>query len=240
MVTAALVLPPERGRVLLSGVVGSTAYGMARPDSDIDRLGVFAAPTVAFHGLNPPTGKTATIARTDPDSVLHEAGKFAALCLAGNPTVSELLWLPEHEHADALGHALVEIRRSFLSAPRVRDAYLGYCTQQFKRLTARGKFPDVPRDRIAKHARHLLRLCEQGTRLWVTGELVVKVADPARYFTFGERVVADPSVAKGIMARAELTFANTRTVLPDEPDRATVESWLLAVRSHHYDKRRFA
>ena len=39
---------------LLEGIVGSTAYGLAGPHSDVDRLGVFAAPTRAFHGLYPP------------------------------------------------------------------------------------------------------------------------------------------------------------------------------------------
>ncbi|MFD7300744.1 DNA polymerase beta superfamily protein, partial [Streptomyces pharetrae] len=37
--------------ILLSGVVGSTAYGLAHEDSDVDRLGVFAAPTESLHGL---------------------------------------------------------------------------------------------------------------------------------------------------------------------------------------------
>lgn len=36
--------------LLLSGIVGSVAYGLAGPGSDTDRIGVFAAPTVAFHG----------------------------------------------------------------------------------------------------------------------------------------------------------------------------------------------
>lgn len=40
--------------VLLSGVVGSTAYGLAGPHSDVDRLGVFAVATAALHGLHPP------------------------------------------------------------------------------------------------------------------------------------------------------------------------------------------
>lgn len=35
------------GAMLLAGIVGSTAYGLAGPDSDVDRLGVFAVPTRA-------------------------------------------------------------------------------------------------------------------------------------------------------------------------------------------------
>jgi hypothetical protein len=34
--------------ILLSGIVGSTAYGLANEHSDIDRLGVYAAPTEEF------------------------------------------------------------------------------------------------------------------------------------------------------------------------------------------------
>ena len=225
----------ERMReVLLAGVVGSTAYGLDRPGSDIDRLGVFAAPTVAFHGLNPPTGRAATIARHEPDVVLHEAAKFAALCLAGNPTVTELLWLDRWDEVTPLGEQLVGLRGAFRSAPRYRDAYLGYATQQFKRLTSAGRFPDVPRSRIAKHARHLRRLLTQGTHLWRTGELELRVADPQAYFDFGEQVAVDPSAAEPLLVQAEEVFRSEPTVLPDEPDVDAVEEWLLAVRHHYY------
>jgi predicted nucleotidyltransferase len=220
--------------VLLAGVVGSTAYGLDRPGSDIDRLGVFAAPTVAFHGLNPPTGRAATIARHEPDVVLHEAAKFAALCLAGNPTVTELLWLARWDEVTPLGEQLVGLREAFRSAPRYRDAYLGYATQQFKRLTSAGRFPDVPRSRIAKHARHLRRLLTQGTHLWRTGELELRVADPQAYFDFGEQVAADPSTAEPLLAQADEVFRSEPTVLPAEPDVDAVEEWLLAVRHHYY------
>jgi predicted nucleotidyltransferase len=93
--------------VLLAGIVGSTAYGLAGPDSDVDHLGVYAAPTVAFHGLHPPTGKDATLVRHDPDSTLHEAAKAATLMLDGNPTVTEILWLPAdlYEVVGAVGRA---------------------------------------------------------------------------------------------------------------------------------------
>jgi len=79
--------------VLLAGVVGSTAYGLDGPDSDVDRLGVFAAPTIAFHGLTRPRESDVT---TAPDQTLHEAGKFCRLALGGNPTVGELMWLKHY------------------------------------------------------------------------------------------------------------------------------------------------
>lgn len=78
--------------VLLSGIVGSTAYGLAKPGSDIDRLGLFAADTTAFHGLHGPAESHVT---TNPDRTLHEAAKWCRLALGGNPTVMELVWLPD-------------------------------------------------------------------------------------------------------------------------------------------------
>jgi hypothetical protein len=225
----------DAANTLLLGVVGSHAYGLARPDSDIDRLGVYAAPTIEFHGLNPPTAKQATRHTTDPDLTMHEAGKYARLALACNPTVMELLWLPEHEAITPLGRRLVVLRRQVLSAKLVRDSYLGYATQQFVKLKQAGRFPDVPVARVAKHARHLLRLVEAGTHLWVTGRLVLKVPDAARVFEFGDRVAdGDTEAAKWVIRRAEETFCHSPTVLPDRPDTDSVERWLLDVRAAHY------
>lgn len=218
--------------VLLQGVVGSTAYGLAGPDSDVDRLGIYAAPTVEFHGLNPPLGKQATVSATDSDAVWHEAGKAASLMLSGNPTVTEVLWLPEHlyEIRTPLGDELIGIRTTFLSSKRVRDAYFGYATSQLKRLLDTGQFQSKMRARASKHGRHLRRLLDQGLALYTTGVLPIRVDDPQSYIDFGEQVAANPEVARQVLADAEARFDAARSPLPDEPDRAAVEAWLRRVR----------
>lgn len=181
--------------VLLSGIVGSTAYGLARPGSDIDRLGLFAAPTRAFHGLHRPAESRVSKA---PDCTMHEAAKWLRLALGGNPTAMELLWLPDelYETRTPLGDELIAIRSRLLSAHRVRDAYLGYATSQFRRLTDRGdgSFSADTRKRTAKHARHLRRLCAQGYELYATGNLPIRVEDPDSYHRFGEEVAKDPTM----------------------------------------------
>ena len=222
--------------IILSGIVGSTAYGLATADSDVDRLGVHAAPTIAFHGLNPPVGRAATTVTTKPDVTFHEAGKYASLALGVNPTVTELLWLPDdlYEVRTDLGERLIGIRDAFLSARRVRNAYLGYATSQFRRLEARGdgSFSADTRKRTAKHARHLRRLLHQGLQLYRTGRLGVRLPDPERFREFGDRVAAgDLEEARRVLAQAEADFAATRTPLPDEPDRDRVEQWLYEVRA---------
>lgn len=221
--------------VLLSGIVGSTAYGLATPDSDVDRLGVFAAPTKALLGLHSPTE---SIVSTAPDRTLHEVRKWCKLALGGNPTVMELVWLDSHEIRTELGDELVDIRSAFLSAKRVRDAYLGYATQQFRKLENRGdgSFSADTRKRTAKHARHLARLIHQGRELYATGHLRIRLDNPQWYLDFGERVAAgDLDEARFQLAEAEVDFDNVRTPLSDRPDEETVEKWLRAVRAVHYE-----
>lgn len=226
-------MPPN---VLLSGVVGSTAYGLATEDSDVDRLGMFAAPTEKLLGLHQ---VQQSIVSTKPDATFHEAGKYAALALKANPTITELMWLPDdlYEVREPLGDDLRKMRHLFPSALAVQNAYLGYATQQFRKLENRGdgSFSADTRKRTAKHARHLLRLLTQGTALYVSGELVVRLDDPDRYRDFGERVAAgDLYLARAALGRAEIQF-DVPSALPEKPDEAAVEAWLQDVRRAHYE-----
>lgn len=219
--------------VLLAGIVGSTAYGLAGPGSDIDRLGVFAVPTVALHGLRQPAE---SVVSSHPDVTFHEARKYCSLALGGNPTVSELMWLPGelYETRTPLGDELVAVRSSFLSAKRIRDAYLGYAGQQFRKLESRGdgSFSSETRHRTAKHARHLLRLCWQGYTAYTTGVIRIRLDDPQRFLDFGERVAAgDIEAARRMLADYEAAFDATPGVLPAEPDERVAEDWLRRVRA---------
>jgi len=228
-----IAAPPN---VLLSGIVGSTAYGLATEDSDVDRLGVFAAPTARLLGLHPVEQSIVSI---KPDATFHEAGKFASLALKVNPTITELMWLPDdlYEVRDELGDNLIAVRRRFLSRAAVRNAYLGYATQQFRKLENRGdgSFSADTRKRTAKHARHLLRLLAQGLELFETGALTVRLENPGRYRDFGVRVAGgDLEAAAREIASAEHAFGGVRTPLPERPDEATAEAWLQEVRRAHY------
>ena len=232
------VNPPPN--VLLAGINGSTAYGLATEDSDVDRIGCYAAPTSQFHGLRLPIGRAATWVSTKPDATYHEAGKLASLLLSCNPTVTELLWLNAHEVITPEGEALIAIRGSFLSAKAVRNAYLGYATQQFGRIRNRGdgSFSADTRKRTAKHARHLWRLLQQGSDVHRTGHLPV-LLDPeraGRCRAFGEAVAAgDLDLAAKALANAEAAFDGPGA-LPARPDQAAAEAWLQDVRRAYWDR----
>lgn len=223
---------------VLGGVVGSTAYGLARDGSDVDRLGVRLASPDELHGLHPPILRhNGTLASHNPDVVVHEALKFCHLALSCNPTVVELLWLDEYEVRTHAGDMLVEIRDRFLSRRAVRNAYLGYATQQFKRLETRGdgSFSADTRRRTAKHARHLRRLLGQGCELLTTGRLRVRLT-PGEARTvreFGERVArGDVEHAQRELRLAEdiMDAGESVSPLPECPDEKAVERWLQNVR----------
>lgn len=201
----------------------------------MDYMGVFAFPTNQAVGLD---RWDESIVTKDPDITMHEARKFVALCLDGNPSVSELLWLDSYEEMSEEGQALVGMRHSFLSAKRVRAAYLGYATSQFKRLKERGdgSFSADTRKRTQKHARHLVRLVEQGFHLYRSGELIVNLRSsvseiqPEWVFSMGEAIEQDPSRAERYMAQAEVRFDTVKSVLPVKADRDAVNRWLIRVR----------
>src|SRR5262249_58784284 len=134
-------------------------------------VGVAAGPASASPGRPPPLDRRASIVEHDPDRTLHEARKYCRLALSGNPTVIDLMWLPDelYEIRTALGDELIAIRGAFLSAPRIRDAYLGYAVQQLQRLVNTDE-REAPPARIAKHARHLARPTHQGRDLYATGQ----------------------------------------------------------------------
>lgn len=230
--------------VLLSGIVGSTAYNLSTPGSDVDRLGVFAAPTTSILGLDRVKDSVVT---TRPDVTMHEAGKLCGLLLGGNPTVTELLWLPGdlYETVTPLGEQLLAIRSAFLSGLRVHDSYLGFARGQLNRISEALADPPKLGDQagaVAKSARHMARLLHQGRELYTTGHLTVRLdADTATgIYEFGAAVAAgDLGQAVSLLGRAEAAMVSG-SPLPDEPDRATVQDWLLSVRETHWDRQEVA
>lgn len=225
------VLPARHNLRLLVGVVGSTAYGLDREGSDVDRLGVYAEPTEAFLGLHVPGLHESTAVGRDPDIALHEARKMVKLLLSGNPSVNELLWLPEYEVMTPLGRELVGLRGAFLCQSGVRVSYLEYARDQYSRLS-RGGGSSGSWSRTAKHARHIMRLLWQGLYLYRTGVLELRVDDPDAVHRFGERVAdGDTDLARRTIAQYAMGFDRSESPLPLVNDWGAAETWLLRVRA---------
>jgi predicted nucleotidyltransferase len=214
--------------IIIQAIVGSHAYGLNTPESDEDRLGVFVVPTEEILSIKRPKE---TISRTNPDTVHHEVGKYIRLALKANPTILELLFLPEYEILTEDGKLLVDNRDLFLSNT-VRKSFGGYAYHQAKRLVERGdSFSSETRNRYEKHARHCFRLLRQGKQLLHTGSMNVKVENPDEYFAVG-KLGPDEIFAK---FKDELTgFDEVDSVLPDKPKQETINDLLLDIRRRNY------
>src|SRR5512147_2127822 len=225
--------------ILIKGIVGSQAYGLATPESDVDYMGVYKETTDFFSGLRLIQDKELTIHTTSDthDLTAHEVSKFMRLALKSNPSILELLWLPERcytEVSDA-GHMLLDSRHWFASAELVKNAYLGYATQQFKLLERRGDFGSDMKKRTEKHARHLYRLLLQGFGLYKTGNLSVQLApiESKTVREFGHRVGSqnDIDLAREELTRFETYFEETKPLLRESPNVRAAQSLLRDIRS---------
>jgi predicted nucleotidyltransferase len=221
--------------VILQGVVGSTAYGLATPESDIDRLGVFQARTSELLGLHPP--KESRVGH-NPDITHHELGKFVKLCLANNPTVMELLWLDEYEVMTRRGEDLIAIRDHFL-CQRIRKTYGGYATQQKERLKRREEdepgagFSSDLKKRTEKHGRHCHRLILQGAWALRHGVLRVRLSESEVDYcrAAGRLAASDVDAFCAMTDEAMEEFDAIESDLPEKPDEAIVERLLLIART---------
>lgn len=223
------------GEIIIQATVGSTAYGLAREGSDIDTLGVYVAPTRDFWRLR--EVKESVVVHEPADAQFHEVGKYCRLALKCNPTLIELLYLDDHSinFMTPVGVELRSIRSNFLSAKYVRSAFGGYARQQAERLqrrNAEGKpnFSSDTAKRTAKHARHCFRLLRQGLELLESGELTVRVRNPEDYWAFDNYTVEE------IVARFEeedAIFQQASSCLPEEPNHAAVENFLMKTRERY-------
>ena len=220
--------------IILEGVTGSTAYGLATENSDVDIKGVYLLPTstVLSIGFEP---QHTTKDHVDPDWVYHEVGKFMKLVLAGNPTVTELLYLDEYTILTPIGQKLVDNRSAFLSTKAVMNAYRGYALSQAKKLNNRTEqgmdgYDSALKNRFAKHTRHCFRLLMQAKQLLGTGTLDVKVTSEQREYLFamGEKT-ADEVVDE--FMRQDSEFENIKSVLPDKADMNKLNEILYEIRS---------
>lgn len=216
---------------LLHGIGGSHAYGLANERSDEDHIGVISYPTSHFWSLSRP-GES-VVGHEPYDYSFHELEKFMRLAAKSNPTVLESLFLDTYiEKEPYWGDELIGIRMAFPSKKYVYNAYMGYAESQFRKLMSRGdgKFSSDTGNRVGKHARHVMRLLEQGHQLYTTGELVLKVQDPEYY-----RWVSDLSPDR--LADEYVTkwgsFVSAESALPEQPAWDLIDDYLHQYRKGH-------
>jgi hypothetical protein len=225
--------PPARAaeydyaqHVIYRCVVGSRAYGLDHDASDTDRRGIYLPPADLHWSLY---GVPEQLEDDATQEAYWELQKFLVLALKANPNVLECLYTPLVEHATPLARELIEMRGAFLSK-LVYATYNGYVISQFKKLSA-----DL-RNRGGvkwKHVMHLTRLLLAGITTLRDGVVPVRVADAHR-----DRLLAirngelpwDEVDGWRVRLHDEFDAAFARTPLPDRPDYAWANAFLVRAR----------
>ncbi len=205
-------------------VVGSQAYGLATPSSDVDRRGFYLPPADLEWSL---PGVPEQL-ESEHEEVYWEIEKFLRLALKANPNVLECLYAPMVEHTTPIAEELLTIRHIFLSQQAHRT-YNAYVLSQFKKLEQ-----DLRnREEIRwKHVMHLIRLLLSGVTVLRDGFVPLQVDE------YRDRLLAirngqvrwDEVEQWRLSLHRELDLALISTKLPAHPDYERANAFLLRAR----------
>jgi hypothetical protein len=212
-------------RIIFRCVIGSRAYGLDEPHSDTDRRGIYL-PTAAQHWSL--VGVPEQLENDATQEAYWELQKFLTLALKANPNVLECLFSPCVELATPLACELIAMREAFLSK-LVYQTYNGYVLSQFQKIQTEVR----NRGQIKwKHVMHLLRLLISG--IAVLNERTIRVE-------VGEFRVSLLEIRRGewtwdradawrLTLHDEFDAAHAKSSLPERPDYARVNEFLLKAR----------
>lgn len=143
----------ENTQLLFETLIGSHAYGTNVEGSDKDYKGVYAQhpeDLMAF-GYKEQYHKSA-------DEEYFEVRRFLQLAQSANPTVIELLWMPEDciQHIHPAFEYIIENRDIFLTK-RCKDSFTGYALQQIRKARGLDKMMNWENQRFQK--KQLINFC---------------------------------------------------------------------------------
>jgi len=152
-----MILPFVEPNKILECVVGSTAYGFATKDSDIDIKGITIPPLNYLLGLD--TFEQQQYPGIDKE--IYSLKKFVNLAAQCNPNIIEIICMPEIHilHRDKYGVMLMENADLFISKA-ARHRFSGYAFAQLKRIKRHKAWidgaPDRPNPMDYKYERHMI------------------------------------------------------------------------------------
>jgi hypothetical protein len=205
-------------------ITGSRAYGLDHAASDVDRRGFYLPPADLQWSL---AGVPEQL-ESDSEEVYWELGKFLRLALKANPNVLECLYTPLVETCTPIAQELVDLRGIFLSK-HVHRTYDSYVLSQFKKLEQDLRNQQELR---WKHVMHLIRLLLSGITVLEEGFVPLsmdKYRDRLLAIRHGEAPWEDVERWRLTLHR-RLDDALARTALPDHPDYAAANAFLIRAR----------
>lgn len=205
----------DKKLIIFEGIVGSQAYGIATPTSDIDIKGVFMLPFDNLIDFN----YVDQVSDEKNDTVYYEIRRFLQLLQANNPTILELLNLPEDcvLHKDPIFDMVLENTPKFITKI-CKNSFGGYAVEQIKKARGLNKkivkpmdkerkgvldFCYVPHNQGSLPVEEYLRKVHPGWKQ----EMVSLVSIPHMRYTYGAYLTQGMSVTgkrvKGIVQDAK-------------------------------------
>ena len=123
--------------ILYECIVGSHAHGTSTPQSDLDTRGVFALPKECYPSIFLPQQE---VADDEQDIKFFELTKFLSLASECNPSVIELLWVPEDciRYTTPAWEEIIK-RRSLFISRKALGTFSGYAYAQIKKARGQNK-----------------------------------------------------------------------------------------------------
>ena len=210
--------------VIYRCIVGSTAYGLTREGSDMDRRGFYLPPADLEWSL----AEVPEQLETDNEEVYWEIEKFIRLALKANPNVLECLYSPMVETCTSLARELIDMRHIFLSQ-YIHRTYNAYVLSQFKKLEQDLRNHGQVR---WKHVMHLIRLLLSGVVVLKHGFVLLRVDEHRdRLLAIRRGEVPWEEVEQWRLAlHRDFDQAVETTSLPAHPDYERANDFLIRAR----------
>lgn len=137
----------EKKLIIFEGIVGSQAYGIATPSSDVDIKGVFMSPFENILDF----GYVEQISDETNDTVYYEIRRFLQLLQTNNPTILELLNLPTDciLYKDPIFDMILKKKDEFITK-HCKNSFGGYAIEQIKKARGLNKKIVKPMDKERK------------------------------------------------------------------------------------------
>lgn len=121
------------GMIIFEGIVGSQAYGIATPSSDIDKKGIYVQDLDSILGF----GYVDQVNDSKNDQTFYEIKRFFELLANNNPNILELLNLPQDciIYKNPVFDLILEKKNEFISKT-CKHSFGGYAVEQIRK--ARG------------------------------------------------------------------------------------------------------
>ena len=127
--------------------MGSQAYGTATPNSDIDIKGIYIQNIYDVASF-----KYQQQIMPDKDTTYFEVKRFLELAGSANPTILELMWMPDRciQVKDPLFIKYIESNRDIFLTKECCNSFMGYAVQQIHKAKGLNKKMNWEQDRITR------------------------------------------------------------------------------------------